>query len=87
MDDIVFGSTSEIITQSFCKHMKNQFEMSMMGQLNYFLGFQVKKMDKGIFISQSKYARDLVKKFGLKNSKHAKTPMSASFKLSKDVSG
>ena len=44
-------------------------------------------MDKEIFISQSKYARDLVKKFGLKNTKHAKTFMSISLKLSKDTSG
>ena len=44
-------------------------------------------MDKGIFIYQSKYARDLVKKFGLKNAKHARTPMSTSLKLSKDTSG
>lgn len=44
-------------------------------------------MDKGIFISYSKYAKDLVKKFGLENTKHARTPMSTSLKLSKDVSG
>ena len=67
--------------------MKRQFEISMMGELNYFLGLQAKQMDKGIFISQSKYARDLVKKFGLKNSKHARTPMSTSLNLSKDASG
>ena len=67
--------------------MKSQFEMSMMGKLNYFLNLQVKQMDKGIFISQSKYARDLVKKFGLENVKHAMTPMSTSLKLRKDTSG
>ena len=44
-------------------------------------------MNKGIFISQFKYDRDLVKKFGLKNVKHARTPMSTSIKLSKDTSG
>ena len=44
-------------------------------------------MNKGIFISQSKYARDLVRKFGLKNAKHARTPMRTRLKLSKDTSG
>ena len=61
--------------------------MSMMGELNYFLGLQVKQMDKEIFISQSKYGRDLVKTFGLKNSKHARTFMSTSLKFRKDASG
>ena len=66
--------------------MKSQFEMSMMGELNYFLGLKVKQMDKWIFISQFKYARDLIKKkFDLENAKHARTPMSTSIKLSKDV--
>jgi hypothetical protein len=41
--------------------MKQEFEMSMIGELNYFLGLQVKQTAEGIFISQSKYARDLVK--------------------------
>ena len=60
----MFGSTFEKFAHYFFEHMKSQFEMSMMGELNYFLGLQVKQMDKIIFISQSKYARDLVKRFG-----------------------
>ena len=41
----MFGSTSEKVAHNFSKHMKSQFEMSMMGELNYFLGLQVKQMD------------------------------------------
>ena len=59
----------------------------MIAELNYFLSLQVKQMDKWIFISQSKYSRDLVKKFNLTNSKHGRTPTSTSLKLSKDASG
>ena len=55
--------------------MKNEFEMSMVGELNYFLELQVKQSNDGIFISQSKYAKNLVKKFGIDSTKHMKTPM------------
>ena len=61
--------------------------MSMMGELTFFLGLQVKQTKDGIFISQSKYARELVKKFDLENSKHAPTPMSTSVKFNADDSG
>jgi len=67
--------------------MKQEFEMSMIGELNYFLGLQVKQTAEGIFISQSKYARDLVKRFGLDGKSHARTPMSTSVKISSDLVG
>jgi hypothetical protein len=47
----------------------------MMGELNYFLGFQVKQLRDGTFISQMKYTQDLLKRFGMKDAKPAKTPM------------
>jgi hypothetical protein len=65
--------------------MKQEFEMSMIGELNYFLGLQVKQTAKGIFISQSKYAKDLVKQFGLDGKSRARTPMSTSVKISSDL--
>jgi hypothetical protein len=49
--------------------------MSMMDELNYFLGFQVKQLKEGTFISQTKYTQDLLKRFGMKDKKPAKTPM------------
>jgi hypothetical protein len=55
--------------------------------LNYFLGLQVKQTFEGIFISQSKYAKDLVKLFGLDGKSHARTPMSTSVKISSDLVG
>jgi hypothetical protein len=55
--------------------MMQKFEMSMMGELNYFLGFQVKQLKEGTFISQTKYNQDLLKRFGMKDAKPAKTPM------------
>ena len=63
-----------------------EFEMSMVGKLTFFLGLQVKQKKEGIFISQEKYARNIVKKFGLDFKKHASTPMSSSTKLNVDSS-
>jgi hypothetical protein len=67
--------------------MKQEFEISMIGELNYFIGLQVKQTAEGIFISQSKYAKDLVKWFGLDGKSHTWTPMSTSVKISSDRVG
>jgi hypothetical protein len=64
VDDIIFGSAN----QKSC-------EESTMGELTYFLGFQVKQLKDGTFISQTKYTQDLLKRFGMKDAKPAKTPM------------
>ncbi|XP_022849865.1 uncharacterized protein LOC111371953 [Olea europaea var. sylvestris] len=56
----------------------------MVGELSYFLGLQVKQTDCGLFISQSKYAKNLVKRFGLDSKEHKRTPMSTSIKLGHD---
>jgi hypothetical protein len=55
--------------------MIQKFEMSMMGELKYFLGFQVKKLQEGTFISQTKYIQYILTKFGMKDAKPIKTPM------------
>jgi hypothetical protein len=65
--------------------MKQEFEMSMIGELTYFLGMQVKQTSDGIFISQAKYAKDLVKRFGLDGKSHARTSMSTNVKISADL--
>lgn len=70
----------------FAEEMKSEFEMSIARKLTYFLGFQVKQLKDGIFLSQSKYAREFVKKFGLESTKHYKTPMATSINLSKNKS-
>jgi hypothetical protein len=87
VDDIIFGATNEILCEDFAKCMQDEFEMSMMGELNFFLGLQVKQSKDAIFISQSKYTKELLKKFGMENTKHATTPMSTSTKLDKDECG
>ena len=87
MDDIVFGSTIDHLAHEFSEEMKKEFEMSMVGELNYLLGLQVKQREDGIFISQEKYAKNLVKRFGLNSKKHTSTPMSSSAKLSCDAAG
>jgi hypothetical protein len=87
VDDIIFGATLDSLAHEFSEEMKQEFEMSMIGELNYFLGLQVKQTTKGIFISQSKYAKDLVKRFGLDGKSRARTPMSTSIKISSYLEG
>ena len=87
MDDIVFGSTIDHLAHEFLEEMKREFEMSMVVELNYFLGLQVKQRKDRIFISQEKYAKNLVKRFGLDFKKHTSTPMRSSVKLSLDATG
>jgi hypothetical protein len=84
VDDIIFGSTCQELCVDFSKIMHDEFEMSMMGELNIFLGLQIKQLEDGIFFNQSKYINDMLKKFGLEDSKPIKTPMSMETKLTKD---
>jgi hypothetical protein len=67
--------------------MIQKFEMSMMGELKYFLGFQIKQLQEGTFISQTKYIQDILKKFGMKNGKPIKTPMGTNGHLDFDTGG
>jgi hypothetical protein len=55
--------------------MTDRFEISMMGELEFFLGFQIKQLEDGTFISQTKYTHDLLKKFGMDKAKPIKTPL------------
>nr|GEX06870.1 retrovirus-related Pol polyprotein from transposon TNT 1-94 [Tanacetum cinerariifolium] len=82
--DIIFGSTYQDMCDEFSKIMHDEFEMSMMGELNFFFGLQIKQMKDGIFFNQSKYIKEMLKKFGLEESKPMKTPMSSGSKLTKD---
>ena len=84
VDDIIFGSNLKILSVNFASEMKKEFEMSMLGELTFFLGLQVYQSEKGIFISQTKYIKDMLKKFKIKDSKSVSTPMIISCKLSKN---
>jgi len=76
VDDIIFGSTNQIWCEDFSRIMTKRFEMSMMGELTFFLGFQIKQLKDGTFISQTKYTKDMLKKFNMEDAKPIKTPMS-----------
>ena len=67
--------------------MKKIFEISMVGELTYFLGLQIKQIDSRIYINQAKCAKRLVKRFGLKKATHTRTPMATNTKLGNDPSG
>jgi hypothetical protein len=67
--------------------MTDRFEMYMMEELKYFLGFQIKQMEDGTFISQTKYTHELLKKFGMDKAKPIKTPMGRNGHLDLDMSG
>ena len=87
VDDIIFGLTKDEHAHGFSKLMQAEFEMSMIGELTHFLGLQICQQDSGIFLSQSKYAKNLVKKFGLESVSSARIPMSPNVKLIVDLLG
>jgi len=87
VDDIIFGSSNEKLCEDFVKAMQGEFEMSMMGELSFFLGMQIKKSREGIFLCQSKYCNDIIKKFEMESYKVATTPMSTNCYLSVDEAG
>ncbi|GJU74364.1 retrovirus-related pol polyprotein from transposon TNT 1-94 [Tanacetum coccineum] len=84
IDDIIFGSTCQDICDEFSKIMHDEFEMSMIGELNFFLDLQIKQLEDDIFFNQSKYIKEMLKKYSLEDSKPIKTPMSFKTKLTRD---
>ena len=84
VDDIIFGATNQSLCEHFAKEIQSEFEMSMMGELTFFLDLQVKQCKDGIFINQSKYIKDMLKKFGFEDVKEIGTPMSPITKLDKN---
>ncbi|KAK2363219.1 hypothetical protein QL285_088223 [Trifolium repens] len=87
VDDIIFGATNEKMCEEFSNLMQSEFEMSMMGELRFFLGLQIKQQDDGIFICQEKYIKDLLKKYKMNEAKIMSTPMHPSTSLDKDENG
>jgi hypothetical protein len=83
VDDIIFCSTNESFVQWFSNSMQTEFEMSMIGELSYFLALQVNQSSTGIFISQEKYLKEMLKKFQMDDSSPVSTPMVVGCKLSK----
>ncbi|KAK1698301.1 hypothetical protein QYE76_014998 [Lolium multiflorum] len=87
VDDIIFGSTNTKFNDEFAMLMTNRFEMSMMGELKYFLGFEIKQMQQGTFINQAKYLQDMLKRFDMKGAKGIGTPMQLKCQLTLDEAG
>ncbi|KAK1379914.1 hypothetical protein POM88_026658 [Heracleum sosnowskyi] len=81
VDDIIFGSTNDNLCKRFAELMQSKFEMSMMGELKFFLGLQVSQRSNGIFICQSKYLKEILKKYHMEDSASARTPSSTAIKL------
>jgi hypothetical protein len=69
VDDIIFGSNLNPLSKKFATEMQKEFEMSMLGELTFFLGLQVSQSNKGIFISQTKYIKEMLKKFQMEDCK------------------
>nr|GFA75282.1 putative ribonuclease H-like domain-containing protein [Tanacetum cinerariifolium] len=87
VDDIIFGSTKKDLCRAFENLMKDKFQISLMGELTFFLGLQVKQKLDGIFISQDKYVGEILRKFGLTDGKSASTPIDIEKCLFKDPDG
>jgi hypothetical protein len=87
VDDIIFCSINKSFYDEFRKILTDRFEMSMMGELKYYLGFQIEQLEDGTFISKTKYTHDLLKKFGMDKAKTIKTPMDTNGDLDLDMGG
>ena len=87
MDDIFFGSTKLSLCKKFSNLMTKEFEMSLMGELKFFLGLQIIQASERIFINQSKYIKKLLKKYQMENLKPINAPMGTSTNLDADPEG
>ena len=83
VDDIIFGG-KEVLSKYFADKMKHEFEISMFEEIKFFVGLQVHQLKHGIFVTQSKYIKEILKTFGLEDSKPISTPMVTGHKLSKN---
>jgi hypothetical protein len=87
VDDIIFGGSSYTLMSRFQEMVESEFQMSMMGELTFFLGIQVKQMKQGTFVHQAKYTKELMKKFNMAELKPVSTPMSTTASLGPDEDG
>jgi hypothetical protein len=67
------------MSQKFVKDMQNEFKMYFLGELNFLLGLQIYQCDTGIFISQTKYIKEMKKRFGMEDCKPISTPMQTTY--------
>nr|GEV50626.1 copia protein [Tanacetum cinerariifolium] len=86
VDDIIFGSTNPKYSKHFEKLMHSRFEMSLMGEMKFFLGLQIHQSPSGIFINQAKYTLEILYKHGMDKGQSIGTPMATKPKLDADLS-
>ena len=79
-----WSEDNNLYIKKFAKDMKNEFEMSLLGELQFFLGLHICQSNQWFFISQTKYIREMLKRFGMEDWKPVTTPMQTSCKLRKD---
>ncbi|GJW06717.1 retrovirus-related pol polyprotein from transposon TNT 1-94 [Tanacetum coccineum] len=87
VDDIIFAASTPELCDLFAKIMCSKFKMSMMGKISFFLGLQISQNPRGIFINQSKYALESLKKYGFDSCDPVDTPMVEKSKLDEDKEG
>jgi hypothetical protein len=87
VDDIIFGGSSHSLVARFAEDMSWEFEMSMMGKLQFFLSLQIKQLKERTFVHQAKYTKDIVRKFKMEDSRAMTTPMSTTMTLHVDEEG
>jgi hypothetical protein len=87
VDDIVFGGSSNSLVARFVEDMSREFEMSMMGELQLFLGLQIKQSKEGTFVHQAKYTKNIMRKFKMEDSKAMAMPISTTTALDPDEEG
>ncbi|GJU51176.1 retrovirus-related pol polyprotein from transposon TNT 1-94 [Tanacetum coccineum] len=87
VDDIIFAASTPELCDLFSKIMCSKFKMSMMGKISFFLGLQISQNPRGIFINQSKYALESLKKYGFDSCDPVDTPMVEKSKLDEDKEG
>nr|GEX00752.1 hypothetical protein [Tanacetum cinerariifolium] len=87
VDDIIFAASTPELCDLFAKIMCSKFKMSMMGEISFFLGLQIYQSPRGIFINQSKYALESLKKYGFDSCDPVDTPMVEKSKLDEDKEG
>nr|GEW98900.1 hypothetical protein [Tanacetum cinerariifolium] len=87
VDDIIFVASTPELCDLFSKIMCSKFKMSMMGKISFFLGLQISQSPRGIFINQSKYALESLKKYGFESCDPVDTPMVEKSKLDEDKEG
>nr|CAH67269.1 OSIGBa0145C12.6 [Oryza sativa] len=87
VDDIIFGCSTHALVVDFVETMCREFEMSMMGELLYFLGLQIKQTTQGTFVHQMKYTKDLLRRFKMENCKPISTPIGSTAVLDPDEDG